>query len=248
MSRLWVVPVNDAEGVEIVRLLRNQGEFVVASDQRWGATWNALEEHVQAEIRKFRKEHAEGRIYGVELGGTNPYGAIDIDHHLYRDSDRRNPLSSIEQVAQITGTVLSRRQQLIAVNDRAYIRGMQAEGASKEEIDEIRRMDRAAQGLTEQDEMRAEAEISRAVWQGRRALVHCVRPTSAHSDRLFGHAEETLLAGENVWSYSGPRHQILAAHPWPEPFWSGGEPDSGYFGIEAPGERSRQELLKFFWT
>jgi hypothetical protein len=198
---------------------------------------------------QFRSLHPAGQIIGVELGGDNPYGAVDIDHHRYSGADRSSPLSSLEQIAGILGVQLDRRQILIAANDRGYIPAMLAAGASDREAAEIRAEDRVAQGLTPEDEERAEHDIrDRAQWRGRRVLVRCPHdPTSAHSDRLFGLADEILLTGPRRWSYSGPRHTAFSAMRLPEHHWSGGAPDSGYFGIENPSPGTQALLLQTFW-
>ena len=87
--RIWVVPLNDGEAHEIVRLLRETGERVLVSEQRWGAKWGALEPELKRELDLFRTEHPNGEVIGVELGGSNWLGARDLDHHLYDDVDRR---------------------------------------------------------------------------------------------------------------------------------------------------------------
>ena len=48
--------------------------------------------------------------------------------------------------------------QLVAANDSRYIPGMIKLGASREEIDDIRRADRAAQGVSEGDDERLAEE------------------------------------------------------------------------------------------
>ena len=68
-----------------------------------------------------------------------------------------------------------------------------------------------------------------------------------HSDALHGKAREILLIGPGEWNYYGPRHRELAAM-----FggvanlqsWSGGAPESGYFGMASPDEEVRQSLAE----
>jgi hypothetical protein len=50
---------------------------------------------------------------------------------------------------------------LIAHNDVGHIKAMECFGATKEEIDEIRKRDRATQGVTAQDEAQALEEIKK---------------------------------------------------------------------------------------
>jgi hypothetical protein len=248
-KRIWVVALNDLESMEIRKLLDACGELVLASAQPWGATWAGLEPEVVGALRNRKASDPATEVIGIELAGPNQFGAKNIDHHRYPGDDRSSALSSLEQVAAWLGVTLNRWQHLVAVNDRGYIPGMLAAGATEEEVARIRVLDRAAQGVSARDEQDAEDDIcDRSEWRGDRVLVRCARrPTSAHSDRLFGRAREILLAGDGEWNYSGPRHRILAEMSFPEPHWSGGEPASGYFGIQNPGEESRGKLAAFFW-
>lgn len=98
-------------------------------------------------------------IYGIELkndsGRKLPPNYKLIDHHN-EYSDRK---SALEQVAEIIGVRLTDYEKLVAANDRGYIPAMEKAGASKEQIAEIRQKDRAAQGVTPEDEKAAEEAI-----------------------------------------------------------------------------------------
>ena len=78
---------------------------------------------------------------GIELQEDMnlPSNYISIDHH---NRNAHKP-SSLEQVAELLEIPLSRQEQLIAANDRAYIPGMKALQASDAEIAGIRQADRA---------------------------------------------------------------------------------------------------------
>ncbi len=248
-TRIWIVPINDAEAVAIATYLERHGQTVFRSQQPWGASWKGLEPAIGAAVADALAAPNPPTVHGVELAGPNPYHAIDIDHHRYQNDDRSHPLSSLEQVATIVGHPLDRREQLIAANDRAYIPGMKALGATDPEIEAVRQLDRAAQGITPADEARAVADLARAERRGARIHVACsAKPTSAHMDRLYGQAPEILLTSEHEWNYSGPRHLQLAAANFPEQHWSGGSPESGYFGILDPAEPTRGAILDFFWS
>ncbi len=271
MSRIWVVPKNDGEAVEIARLLRDRGERVLVTRQPWGATWVGLEETVRRELEgcqasgggqepsDLRALGARGRVgdpaagchpapqvYGVELAGPNGYGAVDVDHHYYQGDDRRSKLSSLEQVAGLLGVELTRRQRLVAANDRGWIPAMLSEvdGVSEVEIESVRAQDREAQGLTAVDRARAERDLAAAEWRGERVLVRCPDGgTSWHSDLLFGKAAEWLLEGPENWSYSGARVAAFVGLAMPEPHWAG----AGYFGVARPGAGSRVAVERCFW-
>ncbi len=247
-SRLWVLPLNDGEAVEIRRLLEHHRETVLLSRQSWGASWAKLEPKLAQRARDFRNQCPGGEIFGVELAGSNPFGAIDIDHHRYRDDDRSHPLASLEQVARILGVLLTRWQLLVAANDRGYIPAMLGLNATPDEIAAVRAQDRAAQGIGPEQERQAEQDLRQAVWRDDKVFVPChTKPTAAHADRLFDRAREALLVSAPEWDYYGPRHQGLTAFRFPEAHWSGGDPRSGYFGIENPSHETQQKILGFFW-
>ncbi len=54
---------------------------------------------------------------------------------------------------------MTREQILVAANDKGYIPQMNLEGATEEEIMSIRRADRQAQGITEEDEKIAQEDL-----------------------------------------------------------------------------------------
>jgi hypothetical protein len=63
-------------------------------------------------------------------------------------------------LARLGVTALTREQQLIAANDKGYIDGMAAIGATNEEILRIREQDRCAQGITQEQELAATTAIA----------------------------------------------------------------------------------------
>jgi hypothetical protein len=242
--RLWVVPNNDLEAKAICNLLTAAGEEVLVTGQAWGATWAGLEEPIQARLREAAPDTP---IYGVELGGPNPFGAIDIDHHTYRDEDRWQPLSSLEQIAASLGTRLNEWQRLVAANDRGYFAAMRELGATDAQMEAVRQADRQAQGLTAEREAEAEAEVKCAErLPGGWLKLRVRKPSSAHSDRLFPEARAVLLQGDDEWLYSGPGQRELLAMEFPEKHWAGGSSGAGYFGIEQPGEATRAAILEWF--
>jgi hypothetical protein len=246
---MWVLAVNDGEAVEIVRVLGERGEEMRISRQPWGATWEGLEADIQADLLQFRNANPESVILGIELAGANIYGAENIDHHRYDNDDRSNPLSSLEQVGIRLGVSLSHRQQLVAANDRGFIPAMQEMGASNEEIRDVRFQDLNAQGVTAEDIEVARREVGAATVYGGRFLVKSLlNPPTAHADILFLEkgAREWLVCGPEVWSYTGPRHLQMAALHLIEKHWSGGLPESGYFGVQGSGAQTQQQLLTLF--
>lgn len=163
-KRMWIIPENDLEAKVIGEMLEREGEEYLVTLQSWGTSWENLEQDLKDKIEKARQNGK--KIYGVELKG-NSNGAINIDHHIYENDDRSNPKSSIEQVAEILGIELSLYEKFVAANDKGYILGMKRLGAElgiedkdlQAIITKIRKKDRQAQKITEEEEKQAQAAI-----------------------------------------------------------------------------------------
>lgn len=171
---------------------------------------------------------------GIELQEDMnlPSNYISIDHH---NRNAHKP-SSLEQVAELLEIPLSRQEQLIAANDRAYIPGMKALQASDEEIAEIRRRDRMCQGVTEEEEKLAELVIREHIQVCDnlivvRALCHRFSPIC---DRLFPY-ERLLVFTDEEWMYYGRQAEQLVKNFQSDiqhgGIFYGGGPD-GYIGCK----------------
>jgi len=244
--RFWIVPRNDLEALAIIDLLQRRGEAYAVTGQGWGASWTGLEAGPLDEWRWFRERFPHAELYGIELAGTNTLGAIDIDHHLVRGEDRRQPLTSLEQVAAILNHRLSVEERLIAINDRGHVRGLLREGVGWDDISRLRQRDRAAQGLTWIEEAEARREAAGARLMNEVYVVTCAtKPTSAHGDELVARDRKVapyLLLAPGTWEYSGPAAPRLAQCGYSEEHWSGGEEDYGFFGIAAPGRDAAERI------
>lgn len=188
---------------------------------------------------------------GIELQEdmTPPTRYICIDHH---NSNAHKP-SSLEQLAELLEIPLSRQEQLIAANDRAYIPGMKALQASDEEISGIRQADRACQGVTEEEEKLAEQAIREhtQVYNNLivvQALCHRFSPIC---DRLFPY-ERLLVFTDEEWMYYGKQTdrlvEIFQSDIQHGSIFYGGGPD-GYIGCKRKVYTSREiqqhvELIK----
>lgn len=153
MKRVFLLGGHDLEMQEIKRLLISHGEHFADADLNWS---NA---HLSAYASVIAEE-PNLDYYGVELKEdcTLPKHYTRIDHH----NDYNNRPASILQVAEILGVTPDMHMQLVAANDAGYIPAMRALNASKEEIADIRKLDRAAQGVTEEDEQLAEIAVASA--------------------------------------------------------------------------------------
>ncbi len=152
-KRIFLLGGNDLEMTTIKNLLVNAGEQFETHDLRWD---NAKLSSYEKTLEEYGNS-PDYQIYGIELNEDilHPDNYVRIDHH----NDFANKPSSLEQVATLLGLAMDRHMQLVAANDSRYIPGMIKLGASREEIDDIRRADRAAQGVSEGDESLAEKSL-----------------------------------------------------------------------------------------
>lgn len=153
MRRIFLLGGHDLEMQEIKNLLKSHGERYVDAHLNWG---NARLSAYMSVI----SEEPNSEYYGIELKEDTqlPKYYHRIDHH----NDYNQRPAAIMQVAEILGIKPGRHIQLVAANDAGYIPAMRALNASKEEIAEIRKQDRAAQGVTEEDEKMAEIAVASA--------------------------------------------------------------------------------------
>lgn len=149
---LFIVPRNDGEAVRAVEILEAlRAPNLRVSKQAWGATLDreglparlpeGVKRVVVFEIPSIATE-SELRAKGIEV--------VIVDHHFYKDVDRRRDDSSLEQLASLLNWPMSKVDMAIAVNDRGYIPGLKAMGLSEAEIREVRVYDTVAQGRSKE--------------------------------------------------------------------------------------------------
>lgn len=177
------------------------------------------------------KEHKQSVIYGIELKQDMdaPDRYIAIDHH----NGKRNGPSAIEQVAEVLGATMSRFHQLVAANDKGYIPGMKEIGATDKEVFNIRHLDRKAQGVTEDEEEAAEADISKAENIGRLTIVTTsLQHFSPIVDKMYPYGRLLVLA-DNELTYYGDGIDRLRDELSDicNDIYYGGGGDVGYIGI-----------------
>lgn len=165
---------------------------------------------------------------------------VVVDHHGDR-AGRERP-TSLEQVFELLDLPperWSRWYELVAANDRGYIPALRRAGASEEEIRRVRAADRAAQGITEEDEQATEAALASLERRcdGRLLVARLSHGrTTALVDRLQpelgGPGFENLLVfspGEVNFFGSGEVVRALA-EAYPQGWWGGDLPEQGFWG------------------
>lgn len=225
----------DLEMLEIKKILdTNQ---LIYTDKRlaWGAT---IDDYYDI-ITSNPSEHFVGIELSIRPNSFVPKYYIDIDHH----NEKSHLPASIEQIADLLNIKLSRHQQLVAANDKGYIPAMEALDASVEEIQNIRRLDRQTQGVTEEMEKIAEQEIKFDVNKnGVRIIKTSLDKFSPIVDRL--QEKKILIYNAKTLNYYGQGVQNLALEfknliSTQKAYHGGGE--NGYFGT-VTGVFSETEL------
>lgn len=239
-KRIFLLGGNDLEMTTIKNLLVNAGEQFESHDLRWD---NAKLSSYEKTLEGYGNS-PDYQIYGVELNEDIPHpdNYVRIDHH----NDFANKPSSLEQVATLLGLEMDRHMQLVAANDARYIPGMIKLGASREEIDDIRRADRAAQGVSEGDDERL-AEESLKSCKGDASNLYVVKSlTSKFSticDRMYPY-RRLLIYNDEVAEFYGEGVDGLISLFKSEldanKMYHGGG-DSGYLGTVS-GAYSKEEI------
>lgn len=239
-KRIFLLGGNDLEMTTIKNLLVNAGEQFETHDLRWD---NAKLSSYEKTLEEYGNS-PDYQIYGIELNEDIPHpdNYVRIDHH----NDFANKPSSLEQVATLLGLEMDRHMQLVAANDSRYIPGMIKLGASREEIDDIRRADRAAQGVSEGDDERL-AEESLKSCKGDASNLYVVKSlTSKFSticDRMYPY-RRLLIYNDDVAEFYGEGVNDLTSLFKSEldakKMYHGGG-DSGYLGTVS-GAYSKEEI------
>ena len=154
---------NDLEMQEIKKILSENGVPFEDKNLCWGASASSYAEEIQQAIDNgFTPVLVELKN---DISEDLFAKCLVVDHH---DAYVGRP-ASVLQVLEMLNLQPTRQQQLIAANDSGYIPAMLEMGASRSEVEEIRRMDWQAQGISEDlvaEAMKAyeEKEIKKGVF------------------------------------------------------------------------------------
>lgn len=194
----------DLEMLTIKEILKNRKDCIVKDKH---LNWkNALLSAYSDEL----KELNNCEIYGIELDEDIAIPDNNNYHRINHHNDEDTLPSSLEQIAEIFGIKLNHEQELIAANDKGYIEAMENLQATKAEIDNIRRRDRKAQGVTEDDEELAQKSIDEKLTKkGSLLIVEALtNKFSAICDRLYPF-EKLLIYTDTEWTYYGKGKEQL---------------------------------------
>ena len=137
--------------------------------------------------------------------------------------------------------------ELVAANDCGYIPAMLVLGATAEEIERVRSLERSAQGITLEQENEAERAIAHAETADRLTVVRMAHSkTATVCDRMFGRYDQLIiLSGDGEVNFFGDG-AICAELKEKFQGWSGGsglgkKGESAYWG----GYPDFDEVLNF---
>mgnify|MGYP000882360197 CR=1 FL=1 len=233
IAGLFLLGGHDLEMLTIRDVLDAHGSAYADHQLRWD---NAKLSSYRDEIERFERENAQGCIYGIELENdltTFPECYRSIDHH----NEQSKAPSALEQVLSLLNIPMNREYELIAANDKRYIPGMLALGATDDDVRHIRRADRHAQGVTEEDEALAEKAVSENLRRvGDLIVVKAFNSRfSPICDRLYPY-RSLLIYTDAEWMFYGYRAQqvrelFMDEYHKGKIFYGGGP--NGYVGAKA---------------
>lgn len=219
---------------------------------RWhdqGLAWGAKASAYDAEIEAAR---ANGLVpvmveleddLGLTVGG-DAGSFIVVDHHGPRAGrDRPTSLHQVFALLEVEPAHWSRWFDLVAANDLGHIPAMTARGATPEEIRRVRAADRAAQGITAEQEAQAEQAAAAPQHLAGGLLTVVALPhdrTAAVADRLAPElggpgCENLLILGPTSVHFFGAGELVLALDRTLPGGWYGGAlPDRGFWGHAVP--------------
>lgn len=218
---------HDLEMAEIRKILDEQKVRYLDYNLEWGACLSAYQNVLN------NKDY----FIGVELYKDIqiPKYYFEIDHH----NENVHKTSSIEQVAELFSIKLNRWQQLVAANDSGYIPAMKVLGATKTEIDSIRKADRKEQGVTEEDERLSVESIRnhQQIISGVKVIFSLSNKFSPITDLLYPF-EELIVCNNLSLVYYGSKTIELSSQfknliEKGKAYTGGGS--NGYFGFTESG-------------
>jgi len=233
-KRIFLLGGYDLEMKSIKKLLDRYSQKYIDHNLSWGA-----------KLSSYRHDITNNNyIYiAIELieDIKSPKNYISIDHH----NDMQHKKSSLEQVANMLGVKLTRKEKLIALNDSGYIPAMREYGATSDEIDEIRKKDRKAQGVSKEDEKLAIDSIANRKKENGILIIEALTPKfSAIVDRLYG--EDILIYNDNKLNYYGKNVEKVVNKfkdlvDQKKAYYGGG---FGFFGL-SEGSFTKEEIIHF---
>ncbi len=216
--------------------------------------WGARLSNYGDEIAAAAERHAVP--VAIELADDMPTdwppraGLVAVDHHGARHREA-SALRQVFDLLQLPESQWTRDFELAAANDTGHVRELRRIGASHAEIADIRRCDRAAQGITADQEREGLEALRRAeVSPGGRLLIVVLANgrSAAVTDPLHLEAgfeslpRQVLILSPEADMFFGARSVIdMLRERFPRGF-SGGQGEDGFFGLTWKDDGSSAEF------
>jgi len=219
---------HDLEMLEISKMLSSKGIRFYDENLKWD----------NAHLSKYSNRLNDTDFFvGIELitDIKTPTHYLLIDHH----NENAEKPSAIKQVAELFDITLTHYQLLVAANDKGYIPALEAMGATKDEIEYIRKRDRKAQGVTNEDELLGEKSIieNLTIKNGITVVKSLTSKFSTITDRLYT-CNKLLIYTDDELNYFGEGISSLTLAydnliKQQKAYSGGGE--KGFFGLNSEG-------------
>jgi hypothetical protein len=206
-------------------------------------TWGARASAYQREIAEALTGGKTPVLIELQIDLELPEERVVIvDHHGERaGSEAPTSLHQVFALLDLPPSAWTRWHTLVAANDRSYLKGLVSEGATIDEIRQVRRADRQAQGITEAEESAAEASLARLEDRlgGQLSLVRLPHSrTAAVTDRLEAALggpgfDNLLIISPDSLNFFGSGSVIRAlVEAYPGGWYGGSLPERGFWGID----------------
>jgi HEPN domain-containing protein len=207
----------------------------------WGAKASDYREEIQDVLANSRSPVLIELTLDMEIDEAR---TIIIDHHGERaGADKPASLHQVFELMKLPRDKWTRWFDLVAANDRGYIPAMLETGATQEEIIKVRESDRAAQGITAEEEAEgkkaaADAEVFAGGMLTLARLPHT--RTATVTDRLepaLGGAgyRNLLVVSPAQVNFFGSGNLVYALNSAFPGGWHGGAlPERGFWGHGEP--------------
>ncbi len=204
----------------------------------WGAKASAYAEEIRQALEQ---DFTPVLVELVDDLGLDATTILVADHHGERAGERQP--TSLHQIFALLGLPpegWTRWFELVAANDRGYISALIEMGATLEEIVEVRAADRAAQGITPEEETAGARAVAQAqtVANGRLTIVRLPHArTATVADRLQpelgGPGYQNLLVyGPEQVNFFGSGKLVRALdNQFPGGWYGGALPARGFWGM-----------------
>lgn len=221
-----------------------------------GLTWGARASAYQGEIESALAAGKTPVLIELEndLGLGPATTIVIVDHHGERaGAEEPTSLHQVFRLLGLSAAAWTHWHELVAANDRGHIPALLEAGATQEEIVQVRAADRAAQGITPEEEAQGEraAACAETLLEGKLTITRLPHSrTATVADRLHdalggpGYKNLLVLCPHEVDVYG--TGALVRALDWKYPGgWYGGAlPERGYWGH---GERfpPEPEIVRF---